>query len=205
MAGFIQIISYSTSRIDEVLAAGRKVDAALGSGSSSGPTRVIVTANRDTPNRYATIVEFESYESAMEQSNRPETGEFAAQMASLCDGPPTFYNLDVIESEKPSPGASGFLQAIIYSTTRFDEVQAAGHAHRDRMAGSDGPAPTRVVITRNRDEANGYVTLIGFASYEDAMANSNRPETGEFAQVMMSLCDGPPAFRNLDVLENYQP
>jgi len=31
----------------------------------------------------------------MENSNRPETGEFAAQMAKLCDGPPKFYNLDV--------------------------------------------------------------------------------------------------------------
>jgi hypothetical protein len=201
MSGFIQVVTFATSRIGEVRAAGKK----FGAGASSGPNRVIVTANRDTPNTYATLVEFESYEAAMAQSSRPETGEFAAMMASLCDGPPTFYNLDVIESDKPSPGASGFLQAIIYSTTRFDEFAAAAKAHRDRMSGSDGPAPTRLVITRNRDEANGYVTLIGFASYEEAMANSNRPETAEFAALMMSFCDGPPAFRNLDVLENYQP
>jgi hypothetical protein len=201
MSGFIQIVTFSTSRIDEVRAAGKT----FGAGESSGPNRVIITANRDTPNKYATIVEFDSYEAAMAQSNRPETAEFAALMASLCDGPPTFYNLDVIESEKPSAGASGFLQAIIYSTTRFDEFAAAARAHRDRMAASDGPAPTRIVITRNRDEVDGYVTLIGFASYEEAMANSARPETGEFAALMMGFCDGPPGFRNLDVLENYQP
>jgi hypothetical protein len=201
MSPFIQIVVYSTQRIDEVRAAGKK----FGAGASSGPNRVIVCASRDTPNRYATVVEFDSYESAMEQSKRPETAEFAALMGSLCDGPPTFYNLDVIESEKPSPGASGFLQVIFYSTTRFDEFAAAARAHRDRMAGSAGPAPTRVVVTRNRDEENGYVTLIGFASYEEAMENSNRPETGEFAATMQSLVDGPPGFRNLDVLENYQP
>jgi len=31
------------------------------------------------------------------------------------------------------------------------------------------------------------------------MANSNLPETGEFAERLAELCDGPPAFRNLDV------
>src|SRR4051812_25567662 len=102
MSGFIQVVAFTTSRIDEVRAAGKK----FGAGGSSGPNRVIITANRDTPNKYATIVEFDSYEAAMAQSTRPETGEFAAMMASLCDGPPTFYNLDVLESEKPSPGAS---------------------------------------------------------------------------------------------------
>lgn len=201
MAGFIQVVTYATSHIDELTAAGKK----FGESAGGGPNRVIVAANRDTPGKYATLVEFDSYDDAMAQSNRPETGEFAAKMASLCDGPPTFYNLDVLESEKPSPGATGFLQAILYSTARFDEFATAAKAHRDRMAALDGPKPTRVVITKNRDEPNAYVTLIGFATYDEAMENSNRPETGEFAKLMMSLCDGPPGFRNLDVLENYAP
>jgi len=29
-------------------------------------------------------------------SNHPATQEFAQAMAGLCDGPPTFYNLDVV-------------------------------------------------------------------------------------------------------------
>ncbi len=56
-----------------------------------------VAADRDHPGRYQTIVEFESYEAAMENSNRPETHEFSAKMAELCDGPPTFRNLDVVQ------------------------------------------------------------------------------------------------------------
>ena len=36
----------------------------------------------------------------MENSNRPGTAEFAAQLAKLCDGPPTFRNLDVIREEE---------------------------------------------------------------------------------------------------------
>ncbi len=43
------------------------------------------------------IVFFGSYEEAMENSSHPKVQEFASRMGSLADGPPTFYNLDVIE------------------------------------------------------------------------------------------------------------
>jgi hypothetical protein len=38
----------------------------------------------------------ESFDSAMENSGRPETSEFAAKMAELCDGPVIFHNLDLM-------------------------------------------------------------------------------------------------------------
>jgi quinol monooxygenase YgiN len=93
MAGFIQIIEFQTSRIDEIQALVDERSPAMQPGSTVH--RVTVTADRDRPGYYLSIAEFDSYESAMENSNRPETGEFAAQMAKLCDGPPKFYNLDV--------------------------------------------------------------------------------------------------------------
>jgi hypothetical protein len=40
----------------------------------------------------------------MENSNRPEVGEYAARLAKLCDGPPKFYNLDVRETWQPRFG-----------------------------------------------------------------------------------------------------
>jgi hypothetical protein len=40
---------------------------------------------------------FDSYESAMENSANPVTGEYAAKMAALADGDPTFLNLEVLE------------------------------------------------------------------------------------------------------------
>jgi len=36
----------------------------------------------------------------MANSKLPETSEFAAQLAALCDGPPSFRNLDVIREEQ---------------------------------------------------------------------------------------------------------
>ena len=92
MAGFIQIIEYRTSRFDEVKALGEE---RAHNDPGSLARRVTATENRDKPGTFMTIVEFDSFESAMENSKRPETAEFAEQMQKLCDGPPTFYNLDV--------------------------------------------------------------------------------------------------------------
>ena len=94
MAGFIQIIEFKTSRFDEV----QKLSDEMSSREpgETDPTRVTVSADRDRPNTYITIAEFPSYEIAMKNSNRPETSEFSAKMAELCDGPATFYNLDLV-------------------------------------------------------------------------------------------------------------
>ena len=59
--------------------------------------RSFVTRDHKDPDRYLIIVLFDSYESAMENSNLPETAAFAEKQAPLLDGPPTFFDLDVIE------------------------------------------------------------------------------------------------------------
>jgi hypothetical protein len=102
MAGFIQIIELQTSRYEEIDALLKEIRSRLDDGSSSRPLRGTITADRDRPGVYRNIVEFDSYEAAMENSNRPETGEFAERLAKLCDAPPKFYNLDVREVWEPS-------------------------------------------------------------------------------------------------------
>lgn len=100
MAGFVQIIEYRTSKPDEVraLSEGYRKEREAADGGSSGPGRVMACGDRDNPGRYFTIVEFESAEAATENSQRADTGEFAAKMMALCDGPPTFYNLDLLDT-----------------------------------------------------------------------------------------------------------
>jgi len=101
MAGFVQIVEFKTARIDEVAALGEEMQAQREADGASSVGRATFTADRDRPGYYLSIIEFESYESAMENSNRPETAEFAGKMAELCDGPPTFYNLDVMRTWEP--------------------------------------------------------------------------------------------------------
>lgn len=53
--------------------------------------------DRNDADRYLNIVYFDSYEEAMRNSEHPVTQEFAAKLAALVDGAPTFSNLDVVE------------------------------------------------------------------------------------------------------------
>ncbi len=96
MDGFVQSIEFTTSRIDEIR---RMNDEWRDTHPDIGPQRIVVTADRDRPNTYVSIVEFASFEEAMANSEDPQTSEWAARMQSLCDGPPTFRNLDVIMTE----------------------------------------------------------------------------------------------------------
>jgi hypothetical protein len=90
---FIQIIEYETDRADEMKALG---GARMAEMPEPPPGfRLVVTQDRDRPNRYFTIIEFPSYEVAMENSARPETDAFAKEMAALYTSGPRFYNLDV--------------------------------------------------------------------------------------------------------------
>ncbi|MEP7054050.1 MAG: hypothetical protein ABI912_02235 [Actinomycetota bacterium] len=96
MSGFVQIIEWKTSRIDEILKVNEEWRERY---PTMGPTRVVVTADRENAGSYMTIVEFESYEAAMKNSEDPATSEFAEKMQALSDGPPKFYNLDVLHVE----------------------------------------------------------------------------------------------------------
>src|SRR3954452_1400730 len=98
MTGFVQIIEFKTSRIDEVQKLSEEVRASM-SGRGGGPTRITVLADRDRPNTYLTIAEFPSLEVAEANSKSADTSEFAGKMAALCDGPPTFYNTDLMQQE----------------------------------------------------------------------------------------------------------
>ena len=94
---FVQLIEFQTSRIKEF-------DAALDdwlkeSEGWRAPTRSLRTKDRDRPDTYLQIVEFPSYEAAMENSNRPETSKLSERLAELCSAPPTFRNLDVEREE----------------------------------------------------------------------------------------------------------
>jgi hypothetical protein len=98
MSGFIQIIEFKTSHIDEIVVLGEKFQQAHAAQSGSTSVRGTITSDRDRPGYYLNIVEFESYDAAMANSDRPETQEFSSKLMELCDGPPKFYNLDITQT-----------------------------------------------------------------------------------------------------------
>lgn len=97
MTGFAQIIEWKSSRIDEI---EQLMKEWRERHPEMGPSRILVAADKDNANSYVTVVEFESYEAAMKNSEDPATSEFSERMGALLDGPPRFRNLDVTHLEE---------------------------------------------------------------------------------------------------------
>jgi hypothetical protein len=97
---FVQIIDYRTSRYDEMSKLDDEWEAAA--GADARVRRVLTGQDRDNPGRYVTMAFFDSYESAMENSNLPITQEYAQKMMELADGPATFTNLDILDDRTPA-------------------------------------------------------------------------------------------------------
>ena len=96
-----------------------------------------------------------------------------------------------------------FVQIIEYRSSRFDEMQELD-AEWEAAAGDDTTV-RRLIVGRDHDDPERYMTFAFFDSYEAAMENSKLPLTKEFSQRMMALADGPPTFHDLDVVEDNTP
>ena len=95
---FIQLIETTTARRDEVDALVERWRSRTEGRRTAH--RSTATHDRDRPDTYILIVEFDSHDAAMANSALPETAGFAERLAELCDSPPTFRNLDVDRVEE---------------------------------------------------------------------------------------------------------
>lgn len=90
-----------------------------------------------------------------------------------------------------------FIQIIEFKTTRPDEVEALVKEWQAQTMGRR--TAQRATFTQDRDQPDTYIQIVEFPSYEDAMSNSDLPETASFAERLTELCGGAMEFRNLDV------
>jgi quinol monooxygenase YgiN len=65
-------------------------------GAASGFLGVRVMRFRDKPGRYVVQADFESWEAAAANNERPETNQWAERLRALADGEPKYENLDVL-------------------------------------------------------------------------------------------------------------
>ena len=94
---FTQIIEFRTSRIDDF---NLNLDEWMAKSKGHRiPHRAVLRRDRDADDVFLLTVEFESYERGMENSSRPETGEFAAFLSTISEGKLSFRNLDVLREE----------------------------------------------------------------------------------------------------------
>jgi hypothetical protein len=94
-----------------------------------------------------------------------------------------------------------FVQIIEFDTDRQQELEGVMD---EWLAATEGK---RTMLhefhTRDRENSSHFVDIVEFPSYEQAMVNSNLPETQRISDKMRALCKTEPRFMNLDVIKEY--
>lgn len=109
----------------------------------------------------------------------------------------------VLRDAPHATGAGAFVQLIEFRTRQYDQMDALIDGWASEI-GADRTARW-MVMGRDRDHADTYVEVVEFPSPQAAQRNSDSPVTSAFASKMTGLCDGPVAFRNLDVVRAETP
>ena len=92
---FVQIIDMHTKNFDEIKNLEREWEKATEGKRTL--QRSIIGRDRKDPDHYLILAFFDSYESAMKNSNLPETNAFGEKQSALVDAPMQFTDLDVID------------------------------------------------------------------------------------------------------------
>ncbi|MET9440062.1 ester cyclase [Streptomyces sp. NPDC006610] len=95
-----------------------------------------------------------------------------------------------------------FVQVIDCKTSRFDEMNRLMDTWVEQTRGKR--TATHSVIGKDRSDASHFIEIVEFPSYEEAMRNSNLPETDRIFREMVALCEEMPTFTDLDVVRDEQ-
>jgi len=95
-----------------------------------------------------------------------------------------------------------FVQLIDCKTSRFDEMNRLMDTWVEQTKGKR--TATHTLIGKDLSDPSHFVEIVEFPSYEEAMRNSNLPETDRIFREMVALCDEMPTFTDLDVVRDEQ-
>jgi predicted ester cyclase len=95
-----------------------------------------------------------------------------------------------------------FVQLIDCKTSRFDEMNRLMDTWVEQTKGKR--TATHNLIGKDRSDGSHYIEIVEFPSYEEAMRNSNLPETDKIFRDMVALCDEMPTFTDLEVVRDEQ-
>src|SRR3954447_10884054 len=95
-----------------------------------------------------------------------------------------------------------FVQIIDCKTSRFDDINRLIDTWVEQTKGKR--TATHSLIGKDRSDASHFIEIVEFPSYEEAMRNSNLPETDQVFREMVALCDEMPTFVDLEVVRDEQ-
>ncbi len=151
-------------------------------------------------NEVFVLVRFESAEAAAANSDRPEQGEWWAEMAKLFDGEPTFQDSSDVTVEKSGdPDTAGFVQVMTGQTS--DPERARQLMSQDQFDMRSQRPDILGSVTVGHDEGK-WTMVLYFTSEDDARRGEQKempPEAQKMMEEMMSLSVGAPGY--LDITE----
>ncbi|MCZ4120567.1 ester cyclase [Streptomyces sp. H39-S7] len=149
---FTQIIDFKTDQFNDMnQLMDRWVEQTKGKRTAS---HSVLGKDRADASHYVEIVEFPSYEEAMKNSRLPETERIFQEMVALCDGMPTFTDLDVVRDEQLNKAAClRFFEEICNdgNMDAIEEIFAAGYHDHDPNNETDTMGTAAL-----REEVAGY-------------------------------------------------
>jgi quinol monooxygenase YgiN len=92
-----------------------------------------------------------------------------------------------------------FIQTISFTSSKMDEMKKVMDEYSSE-SGAEAPGFISSTVLKDRDLPNAYLVIAQFASYDQAMQNSARPETDAMAKKMGELVDGEVTYGNYDVI-----
>ncbi|WP_406199164.1 ester cyclase [Kitasatospora sp. NBC_01560] len=154
---FVQIIECKTDRLDDL---NRLMDTwAEQTRGRRTAGHAMVTTNRADSKHVVEIVEFASYEEAMQNSHLPETDRIFREMVALCEEPPTFTDLDVVRDAQFNKATATRLLGEVSrgNLDVIDELMAADYCDHDFA--SEGDAMGTAAF---KERCGGYVGAFDF-------------------------------------------
>jgi hypothetical protein len=97
-------------------------------------------------------------------------------------------------------GGAMFVQLMEFTSNREEEIEDLENRWEEQTEGKR--TANRSVIVRDRNRPDHYYAIVEFPSYEEAMRNSELPETQQFAQRMAALCQGDIRYVDTDVVRD---
>ena len=148
--------------------------------------------------RYITVVRFESEEAARRNSDRPEQGEWWAEMEKLFDGGATFQDsTDVTLDLQGDPDTAGFVQ--IMQGRGSDPERARELMSKDADKWAEFRPDVVGSVTVGHDDG-AYTMVLYFTSEEEAREGERKevpPELQATMDEMNKISTGEPEFFDL--------
>jgi hypothetical protein len=95
-----------------------------------------------------------------------------------------------------------FVQIIEFRTQDLEGVRKLDQEWLQATAGKR--TARRQIVARDRNQADRYLAIVFFDSFESAMENSKLAETDGLARSYSAFVDGQPIFYDLDIISDEQ-